>query len=346
MAVEKEAEQSGGDRLLRREAWHADHRNNRPTIRFAPEQVMKVSIVTPTYNRAALLPATIESILSQAGPEREYIIVDDGSSDDTRAVVGRYGNVVRYLFHENRGEAASTNRGWQEAIGDYFAVVSSDDPMLPGWLERCVKELDDNPALVGVYPDWTVINDAGEQIGAMTTYEYSFASMVSWLWTIPGPGTLIRRSALRDVTDLRNPSYRYASDLESWLRIGLKGEFRRIPEYLAAWRHHATSITVADRSKPRAQEMIRLAKSFFHRSDLPPSIRALENYALSRAYWIAALVVMDTHPLLSKIYLTKSYQLSPDDPLNLPPELARHPRPQFGDVVKVLKSLIEKPLRK
>jgi len=307
---------------------------------------MKVSVVTPTYNRAGLLPATIDSILSQAGPEREYIIIDDGSSDNTRAVVTRYGDAVRYLFHENRGEAASTNRGWQEAIGDYFAVVSSDDPMLPGWLERCVKELDENPELVGVYPDWTVVNDAGEQIGAMQTYEYSFASMVSWLWTIPGPGTIIRRSVLRDIVDLRNPSYRYASDLESWLRIGLRGGFRRIPEYLASWRHHPTSITVADRSKRRAEEMIRLARSFFRRSDLPCSIRVLENFALSRAYWMAALVVLETHPLLSKVYLTKSYRISPDDPLNLPPELARHPRPQVGDVVEVLKNWLAKPRRK
>jgi glycosyltransferase involved in cell wall biosynthesis len=307
---------------------------------------VKVSIVTPTYNRAALLPATIDSILSQVGPRREYIIVDDGSSDDTRALVARYGDALRYLYHENRGEAASTNRGWQEAIGDYFAVVSSDDPMLPGWLERCVKELDENPELVGVYPDWTVIDEAGDQIGAMQTYEYTFASMVSWLWTIPGPGTIIRRSALRDITDLRNPSYRYASDLESWLRVGLKGEFRRIPEYLASWRHHGTSITVADRSKRRAQEMIRLARSFFQRSDLPPSIRSLENYAVSRAYWIAALVVIETHPLLSKIYLSKSYQLSPDDPLNLPRELARHPRPRIGDVVEVITSWLSKPLPK
>jgi hypothetical protein len=84
--------------------------------------------------------------------------------------------------------------------------------------------------------------------------------------------------------------------------------------------------------------------TLFRRTELPGSIRTLEN-AMSRAYWIAGLVV-DARPLLSIVYLTKSYKLSPDNPPNLQVELARHPRPQFCGFVNVLKTQLAKPLRK
>lgn len=302
-----------------------------------------VTIVTPTYNRADLLPATIESILGQSFTNFEHIIIDDGSSDGTGALVRQYDDPrIRYYWHENRGEAASTNRGWALARGRYAAVVSSDDPVLPNWLEHSVAFMDARPDIVVGYPRWQIIDHDSNVLTEPPTFEYSLEGMVSWLYTIPGPGSLIRRSALDSIRELRNPTYGFVSDLESWLRIGLHGPFARIPEILATWRTHPTSITVADRSLRRSREMIRLAREFFARDDLPAEIRALRRYAFSRAYWIAAWVVVDTHPLRSALYLRKSYALAPDDPPNLPTPLRRFPRPDTATVARTAATGVRK----
>jgi glycosyltransferase involved in cell wall biosynthesis len=300
-----------------------------------------VSIVTPTYNRARLLPETIESILNQTFQDFEYLIIDDGSTDDTESLVRSYGGRIAYYRHANVGEARSTNRGWRLARGRYFAMVSSDDPMLPTWLEQSVPFLDARPDVIVGYPDWRVIDDQSRTVEEIKTFDYSFDNMVAWLYTMPGPGALVRRDALADLQDLRDPSYRFVPDLECWLRLGLRGNFARIPFQLATWRRHPTSITVADRSLVRAREMIRLVKSYFRRRDLPPHIRAHRRSALSRAYWLASWIVSETHPLRSALYLRKSYQLVPNEPPDFPERLKRLPYEPDG-VRKAARGLLRK----
>jgi glycosyltransferase involved in cell wall biosynthesis len=287
----------------------------------------RVSVVTPTYNRADLLPETIRSILAQTFSDFEYLIIDDGSTDDTAAVVRSFGDRIVYYRHENVGEAASTNRGWGLARGDYFAFVASDDPMLPNWLERMVSFLDRHPDILVAYPDWQIIDAESRLIGDATTFGYSFDRMVAWLYTLPGPGALIRKRALADLRLLRDPSYRFMPDLECFLRLGLRGPFAYVPETLATWRQHATSTTVADRSVRRAREFVRVADAFFARRDLPAEIRSLRPFARSRAYWLAAWVVLETSPLRSALYLRRSYAISLADPPGLPLVLRRYPRP-------------------
>ncbi len=93
------------------------------------------SVIIPTYNRAALLPDALESILSQelAGDafKLQIIVVDDGSTDDTAAVIARYGSAVEYVYQSNQGAAAARNKGLGLARGDYITFLDSDDVWLP-----------------------------------------------------------------------------------------------------------------------------------------------------------------------------------------------------------------------
>jgi glycosyltransferase involved in cell wall biosynthesis len=86
-----------------------------------------VSVVVPTYNRAAWLPGTVASILQQTLPPAEVLIVDDGSTDDTEQVCSRFAAPVRYLRQENSGAAAARNRGIKHAAGEWIAFIDSDD---------------------------------------------------------------------------------------------------------------------------------------------------------------------------------------------------------------------------
>ena len=90
-------------------------------------QVPAVSVVIATYNRARLLTETIDSVLNQRFKDFELIVVDDGSSDDTRQLLASYGERLRWFHQENRGPSAARNRGVGEARAPWIAIQDSDD---------------------------------------------------------------------------------------------------------------------------------------------------------------------------------------------------------------------------
>lgn len=94
-----------------------------------------VSVVIATYNRANYLVETIDSVLSQSFQKFELIVVDDGSTDETRRVVAPYGSRVRYLYQENRGPSAARNLGARNASAGWISIQDSDDLCLPNHLE-------------------------------------------------------------------------------------------------------------------------------------------------------------------------------------------------------------------
>jgi glycosyltransferase involved in cell wall biosynthesis len=281
------------------------------------------------------LPQTLDSILSQSFQDFEYIVVDDGSTDGTAGLVREHSERLRYLHHPNQGESVSVNRGWAQARGRYVAVVSSDDPMLPGWLEHSVAFMDAHPEVLVSYPDWNVIDEASNTVYPVITHEYSQEALVGWLHTLPGPGTLIRRAPLSGMTMLRDPRYRFIPDLECWLRLSLIGPFARIPRVLATWRQHDGSLTIAGRSQRQAREFIELANAFFARSDLPSGLEGLRNATLSRAHWYASWVLRDVAPLRSAWYLRRSYSLLATNPPGLPEYMSRSPCPSWFDIGRI-----------
>ena len=94
-----------------------------------------VSVVIATYNRANYLAETIDSVLSQSFQKFELIVVDDGSTDETRRVVAPYGSRVRYFYQENRGPSAARNLGARNASASWISIQDSDDLCLPNHLE-------------------------------------------------------------------------------------------------------------------------------------------------------------------------------------------------------------------
>lgn len=93
-----------------------------------------VSVIVATYNRAPLLPHTLDSILAQRFRSFEVIVVDDGSRDDTQAVLSSYGDRIRSAVQDNRGPSAARNAGAQLATGRWLAFQDSDDLAMPGHL--------------------------------------------------------------------------------------------------------------------------------------------------------------------------------------------------------------------
>ena len=106
----------------------------------------KVSILIPSYNNAHYLPQAIDSALNQTFQDFEIIIIDDGSTDNTREIVERYlkraPDKIRYIYQDNQGLARARNTGLRHARGEYVALLDADDVWLPARLEETVKILD------------------------------------------------------------------------------------------------------------------------------------------------------------------------------------------------------------
>ncbi|WP_187774652.1 glycosyltransferase [Billgrantia pellis] len=272
-----------------------------------------ITIITPTYNRADLLPETVDSLLGQRFADFEYLIVDDGSSDDTAAVLARYRDPrLRVLCQDNQGEVAATNRGWSEARGRYVAIVSSDDPMHPLWLGAMVNALECRPEAVVAYPDWAILDGRGGVRRVVRTRHHARAVMIADFQAQPGPGCLIRKSAGDRLSPPRRPRFRYCADLDMWLRLSLLGPFVRVPRVLANWREHDGSISVAERTPRRAAELVTLARDFFAREDLPEELAGLARDGLASAHGLASWVVRDSDPSLAGDYLARATALGYD----------------------------------
>jgi glycosyltransferase involved in cell wall biosynthesis len=115
----------------------------------------KVSIIIPSYNSAHFLPETLESVFNQDCGDYELIVVDDGSTDNTRELIESYGNRITYLYQENSGACSKPrNEGINIAKGEYISIFDSDDIMKPDKIRLQANFLDNNPDVGFVFTDF------------------------------------------------------------------------------------------------------------------------------------------------------------------------------------------------
>ena len=111
----------------------------------AAAKTPRVSVILPTYNRAWIVEEAVASVLDQTFLDFELIVVDDGSKDDTRARLKRYGSRVRYLYQRNQGVSTARNTGIRHAAGELIALIDSDDLWAPAKLARQAAFFEDSP---------------------------------------------------------------------------------------------------------------------------------------------------------------------------------------------------------
>ncbi len=267
----------------------------------SPESFPLVTVITPAYNRADYLEEVIRSVLAQDYPELEYIVLDDGSTDGTPEILKRYLGRIVAESHPNMGETRTVNKGFRMARGEIVGVVNSDDPILPGAIRRAVETLQSDQDLLVAYPDWKMIDGQGEIVERIRTHEYAYLDMLRWHHCVPGPGAFFRREVVERLEG-RDPQFRYIADFDFWLRAGLLGPFRRIPETLATFRLHTGGATSSGKGTQMAEEHTRLVKKIFELPDLPEAVKAVRREAFSSAYYIGGCVCGDEPSLTRKRY--------------------------------------------
>jgi glycosyltransferase involved in cell wall biosynthesis len=121
-----------------------------------------VSLVIPSYNRAALIGQTIDSALAQSRPFLEVIVVDDGSTDNTAEVLARYGDKVTFIGLAHGGVQAARNHGVEVARGDYVVLCDSDDLLEPDFVATMLGWLEEHPQYDAVYSNFVTFNNDGK----------------------------------------------------------------------------------------------------------------------------------------------------------------------------------------
>jgi len=204
---------------------------------------VRVSLIIATFNHARFLGAAIDSALAQTLGAVDVIVVDDGSTDDTPAVLARYAGRVRVLRQPNRGLAAARNAGLAAARGTYVAFLDADDVMAPTKLAAQLEMLERSPTI-----GWTYCDVLIETVATRTTvtaserFGYGARALDGWLFPelihgnfIPAIAPMIRRTAL-DAAGGFDERLTALEDWDMWLRLSLIAEARYTPAVLVTYR--------------------------------------------------------------------------------------------------------------
>ena len=215
--------------------------------------VPKVSVIIPTYNRAAYLELTLRSVVGQSLESIEVIVVDDGSpNEDTAKICEQFNKVSYFKINNSGGPATPRNYGIKKARGEYIAFVDDDDIWLPGKLEAQVAVLEKNPDYGLVHCYCQVIDEHGvlqETIvgkpGKPNAKHGDVKLRMIGNWTLMMPTPLIRRSVIEDVGYFNETIPPALEDVEYWSRCAFHTKFYYQDKALVEYRIHSGNISAS-----------------------------------------------------------------------------------------------------
>ena len=205
----------------------------------------RISVIIPTYNRAGLLVEAIDAVKAQSHPIHEIIVVDDGSTDATRAAVDGLSGPIHYMYQTNTGKSAALNNGLRHCSGDYIWICDDDDLVLPEAAKLLVSALAANGAAgfaFGRFKQFAVDRASGKRKLFEPVYWPDLNSnslLVSLLEDcfIFQNGCLVRREVFEAVGPFRTELIR-SQDYEMTIRLARQFAAAYVPEVLFLQRKH------------------------------------------------------------------------------------------------------------
>ena len=261
-----------------------------------------VSIITPSYNQAAFLEATIHSVLAQDYAPVEYLIVDGGSTDGSVEIIQRYADRLAWWVSErDSGQAEAINKGLQRARGEVVAWLNSDDLYLPGAISQAVAALQEDPELGMVFSDAITIDAQGKPLNELSFGDWGLLELVSFR-IICQPAVFMRRVVLEEAGYL-DRGYHFMLDHQLWIRMARCAPIRYIGALpltsmhltagpWAAARHHAGAKNVAQAASFGRETMLVL-DWMETQPDLSALINQNRRRVLSGAYRLNARYLLD-----------------------------------------------------
>src|SRR5215471_12160074 len=227
--------------------------------------VCRASIIVNSYNYARYVGQAIDSALGQTYPHTEVVVVDDGSTDGSRAVLAGYGGRVRAVLKDNGGQASAFNAGLRASRGEVVVFLDSDDALLPTAVARAVEVFRD-PAVAKVHwPLWE-IDMKGRKTGTVWPFWGELAEgdvrdqvirggPLAYLWP-PTTGNAWARRFLESILPVPEADYRTCPDLYLSTLAPLFGSIGRVREPQGFWRWHGQNRSWSDPIEQRLRVLL------------------------------------------------------------------------------------------
>lgn len=238
---------------------------------------MRFSIVIANYNSGTYLEEAILSVLNQDYTDYELIMVDAGSTDESKDAILKYQDRFSWWCSEkDKGQSDAFNKGFSHAKGDYFFWLNADDLLMPGALSGADKYLSEHKEC-----KWLTFNTIFMNKDKEILFAYKGAQWCGCLMKKGGPqvdsATSIFHRELYDKSQKFDLRFHYAMDIDLWMQfINLGYKFERLDKYFYVFRIHENSKTTKDGYKQKAKEKDRIEQSIL--------IREKNNYKIIPFY--------------------------------------------------------------
>jgi glycosyltransferase involved in cell wall biosynthesis len=281
----------------------------------------RVSVIIPTYNREKLVREAIQSVLRQTYTDFELIVVDDGSTDNTKVVVDRFNDPrISYVYQENRGVSAARNTGINISQAEYIAFLDSDDLYLEAALEKSVNSLESHKQVGFSYGQCYVMREDGETVYRIRKSPFhNYSTVINSIEqvrellsdaVITTSTLTARRSCLEKINGF-NEDLWFAEDYHFFIRLAKRYPSFYIAEPLIFRRLHRNQLSGS--LKPgKEKAFLLILEEVFNDPDISPHCADLKGKAHSYFYssWMAGSVYR-SNKKLARRYLRKSIRFYP-----------------------------------
>jgi glycosyltransferase involved in cell wall biosynthesis len=211
------------------------------------EKLPVVSVILPTYNCANFLPHSIQSILSQTYDSYEIIVVDDGSTDNTKEVLNPFMQRISYIkLEQNKGLPAARNIGIKSALGKYIAFIDADDIWLPEKLQTDIKYFETHSEISMVYSKHINIEENGRHLDGDTRKRLPSGNIFIQLFSEQNfiiTSSVVVKKDVFETTGLFDEQLFNCQDWDMWLRITFYFKVAGINKTLVKYRHNPHSLS-------------------------------------------------------------------------------------------------------
>jgi glycosyltransferase involved in cell wall biosynthesis len=227
----------------------------------------KVSVIIPTYNCAKYIAGALESVLNQSYRNFEIVVVDDGSTDNTKEILNSYitNGLIRYIYQTNQGPGAARNKGVEASSGEYVAFLDADDQLVSNSLESRKQFLDEHQEVMLVFADYfqsvenlSLLTPHLRNSGFLDFFQgategnigkryffnekfirlyLKFSPHPIWVCTV-----MVRKSLVHKVGQFRTDIF-IGEDVDYWIRSTARYKIGYIDEPLAIYNYNVTSLT-------------------------------------------------------------------------------------------------------
>ncbi len=250
----------------------------------------RISIVVPSYNQGQFIEQTLKSIIDQAYPNLELIVVDGQSTDNTVEVIKRYAQHIKWWVSElDEGQASAINKGMSHATGEILAWLNSDDCLVPGALFRVADQFNLSEDTDVVYGHRVLINEAGEDVGKWVMPSHR-KFILTYADFIPQETMFWRADLWQRIGGSLDESFRFAMDWELIRRfVDADAKFKLLPVFLGQFRMHEMQKTSANIETDGFKEMEIIRKQCQQKFSSHPVMQNLY-YRMQRASFFSFVI--------------------------------------------------------